>query len=290
MDLHRATRDLHAGTTERPLARFGPERTDGTAEPLDVVAVEEPLEIRIDGEPIAITMRTPGQDERLAVGFLFAEGLIGGPGDLASVAHCGRPGEEGYGNVIEVKAAPGVGVELLRVLDSRRFGIVTAACGVCGRRTIDDLLKRCQPLPAAGAALAKAQVVRAVDSLRALQPNFARTGGIHAAALFAQDGGLLTAQEDIGRHNAVDKAIGDLLYRGLGGAGASGPGPALLVVSGRASFEIVQKACMARVPVVASVSAASSLAIDLAAAAGLTLIGFVRAGSLNVYTHPERLS
>jgi FdhD protein len=249
-----------------------------------VVVVEEPLEIRVDGDPIAVTMRTPGEDPRLAVGFLYGEGIIRSLDDLASVAHCGAPGEAGYGNVLDVRSAPGAEVAIARVLDAHRFGVTTAACGVCGRRTIDDLLARCGSLSPADPVLSRAQVVGAVDRLSEAQPTFARTGGIHAAAVYDGRGDLLTAHEDIGRHNAVDKAVGELLYRGLL------PTAALLVVSGRASFEIVQKACAARIPIVASVSAASSLAIDLAEAMGVTLVAFVRGTSLNVYAHAERLA
>jgi FdhD protein len=284
-------RAIQAGVTQRPAERIGPRRAGAPDDGLDSLVVEEPLEIRIHGESIAITMRTPGQDARLAVGFLYGEGIIRSLADLGSVAHCGRPGEEGYGNIIEVQLVPGVELEAARVLDSRRFTVTSAACGVCGRRTIDDLLERCSPLDTRPGILSAAQVLAAVDRLRELQPNFSRTGGIHAAAVFDSAGELLTVQEDIGRHNAVDKVVGDLLYAGhLAGDAKPAIEPVLLVVSGRASFEIVQKASAARLPVVASVSAVSSLAVDLAAAAGITLAGFARAGSLNVYTHPERLS
>ena len=285
-------RHLAPGTTERAVERVG--APAGAADPgRDVLAVEEPLEIRIDGEILAITMRTPGEDARLVVGFLYGEHLIRSIDDLAGVAHCGRPGEAGWGNVIDARPAPGVAVDIGRVLDSRRFTITSAACGVCGRRTIEDLLRRAAALPVQAGLLARAELARTVEGLRALQPNFARTGGIHAAAVFGADGTLLTAREDIGRHNAVDKAVGDLLYRRIlgapGAAAAGAPAPVLLVVSGRASFEILQKACVARIPIVASVSAVSSLAVDLAQDAGITLAGFVRAGRLSVYTHPERL-
>jgi FdhD protein len=291
MDLPTALRALHAGVTERPTERFGPRRPGvDDADRTDTLVVEEPLEIRLHDETIAVTMRTPGQDARLAVGYLYGEGIIRSLADLGGVTHCGRPGDEGYGNIIEVRAAPGVEFDIARVLDSRRFTVTTAACGVCGRQTIDDLLRRCTPIAAEAGVLSRAQVVGAVDRLRELQPNFSKTGGIHAAAIYDRACELVTVQEDIGRHNAVDKAVGDLLYRGLVGDGAAAAPPVLLVVSGRASFEIVQKAIAARLPVVASVSAVSSLAVDLAEAAGVTLIGFARGGSLNLYTHAARLS
>jgi len=255
----------------------------------DFVAVEEPLEIRVDGETVAVTMRTPGQDADLALGFLFAEGIIAGPDDVGSVAHCGHPGEEGYGNVVEVRSAGGHRIDPERVLEGARWSTTTSACGVCGRRSIDGLLSRCAPLAREG-RLAPEQVVRAMARLSAAQPIFARTGGLHASAVFDADGEVLASAEDVGRHNAVDKAVGSLLRgRQLGVARPLGPRPALLAVSGRASFEIVQKATAARIPVVASVSAPSSLAVDLAAGAGLTLVGFARGDRFNVYANAWRL-
>jgi FdhD protein len=247
---------------------------------LDPVAIEEPLEIRVAQDPVAVTMRTPGDDARLTVGFLFAEGIIRGVDDVSSVAHCGRPGDEGYGNVIEVTAAPGL---VLEIEKSRRGTLTTSACGVCGRTSIDDLLKRCGPVPA-GAPLPVERVAAAVEKLRDLQPNFAKTGGVHAAAAIDATGAVLASAEDVGRHNAVDKVVGALLHgKKLGQA-------ALLAVSGRASFEIVQKAAMARIPIVASVSAASSLAIDLAEKTGIALATFTRDGAFNLCTHPERVT
>ncbi len=264
------------GVVERPVERR-PEKGGAT----DSIAVEEPLEIRIDGETIAVTMRTPGDDSRLALGFLFAEGIIASRDDVGSIAHCGRPDEEGYGNVLEVKSAPGVPIDVERILAGRNF-TVTSACGVCGRKSIDDLLARCLPI-ASDARFTVAQIERSMERLRQDQRNFALTGGLHAAATFDEEGALIASYEDIGRHNAVDKTVGTLLFERKIGAAA------LLVVSGRSSFEIVQKAAAARIPVVASVSAPSSLAIDVAKSVGITLIGFVRSPSLNVYTHPRRI-
>lgn len=283
MDLRSAVRAVNAGVTQRARERFGPARAGDDAT-VDDVVVEEPLEIRVDDETIAVTMRTPGQDARLALGYLHAEGIIRSLHDVGTVAHCGRPGSEGYGNVIAVRVAPGVAVDVARVLDACRFTFTTASCGVCGRRTVDDLTARCTPLVPGEALFDIATVATIVEALRDVQPNFSRTGGLHAAAAYDRHGELLAAHEDIGRHNAVDKVVGDLLYAGLLG----GP-PALLSVSGRASFEIVQKAAAARIPVVACVSAVSSLAVDLAIAMGITLVGFVRGGSLSVYTHPQRV-
>jgi FdhD protein len=256
------------------------------------VAVEEPLDIRIAGDTVAITMRTPGEDGDLALGFLYAEGIIGSAADVGSLAHCGRVGEEGYGNVLEVSPAPGIALAFERVEAARRGTLTSTACGVCGRRTIEDLLAIAPPLEP-GPTLGAAAVVAAVESLRAGQRVFARTGGTHAAAVHAGDGAPLVLREDVGRHNAVDKAVGALLRDGLVGAGrgaAARQAPALLVVSGRASFEMVQKAARAGIPIVASVSAPTSLAVDLALRANITLAGFVRGPVLNVYAHPERIA
>jgi FdhD protein len=280
-------RALRAGVATRAVERIGAQPSGrGT---LDEVAVEEPLEIRVDGETVAVTMRTPGHDAELALGFLYAEGLIGSVADVGTVAHCGRPGEEGYGNVLDVRAAAGVVIDIERVLDSRRFSTTTSACGVCGRRSIADLVERCRPLSTT-CELGSQALGAAVSTLAEQQPNFGRTGGIHAAGIFGAARELLACHEDVGRHNAVDKAVGELLLAGKIGAPPEAGGPALLVVSGRASFEIVQKAAAARIQVVASVSAPSSLAIDLADAAGITLAGFVRGGSFNLYTHASRMT
>ena len=210
---------------------------------------------------------------------------------MGTIAHCGRLGEEGSGNVIDVRSGPGVSLDVERILDGRRFLVTGSSCGVCGRRSIDDLVARVGTVES-GPALSPDVVARSVESLRAVQPNFDRSGGVHAAAAFDRAGALLACHEDVGRHNAVDKVVGELVHRRLVGAGRQGieaGRPALLAVSGRSSFEIVQKAAAAGIGVVASVSASSSLAVDLANAAGITLAAFVRGTTLNVYTHPERL-
>ncbi len=281
------------GSTRRPVVRFGEAGAGGPEE--DSIAVEEPLEIRVSGDTVAITMRTPGEDRFLAVGFLFSEGLVRAVEDVGSVAPCGRVGEEGYGNVLEVTPAPGLVLDVERVQASRRGTLTTAACGVCGRRSVEDLLAACTPVPP-GPRVPASVVAGGPERLRDVQRTFARTGGTHAAAALDAGGGVLAAFEDVGRHNAVDKVVGALVLEGRVRAARAPPigrtverPPAVLVVSGRASFEIVQKAAMARIPVVASVSAASSLAIDLAERAGVTLATFVRGGRFNVYTHPERL-
>lgn len=256
---------------------------------VDSLAVEEPLEVRVDGETIATTMRTPGADADLALGFLFAEGIVSGACDISTVTHCGRPSEEGYGNVIDVRSAGGMRLDPERILEGRRFVPTTSACGVCGRRAIEGLLDRIVALER-GSTLPQSLVHAAIDALPRVQPAFASTGGLHAAVALAADGTVLAAAEDVGRHNAVDKVVGALIRAGRVGAGAPpGAGPSIVAVSGRTGFEIVQKAAAAGVPLVASVSAPSSLAVDLAERAGLTLCGFVRGGSMNVYAHPWRL-
>jgi FdhD protein len=257
---------------------------------VDAVAVEEPLEIRVDGERVATTMRTPGADGDLALGFLFAEGILAGAADVSSAAHCGRPGEEGYGNVIDVRSAAGIHLDPERLLDGHRVAPISSACGVCGRRAIEGLAARIRPLDPTRRVPADL-LVAAIDAISRAQPAFARTGGLHAAVLVGDDGALLAAAEDVGRHNAVDKVVGALLRAGRVGAGASISGaPAVLAVSGRTGFEIVQKAAAAGVPAVASISAPTSLAVDLARAAGIALAGFVRGGGMNVYAHAERLT
>ncbi len=275
---------LRRAVAVRPVRRAGEDGAEGQ----DAVAVEEPLEIRVDGEAVATTMRTPGADEDLALGFLLGEGILAGAADVGSVARCGRPGDEGYGNVVEVRSAAGLRLDPARVLEGTRFTAGTSACGVCGRRSIEGLLARAAPLDDPR-RIDPDLVPRALLALRSAQPAFAATGGLHAAALVSAEGALLAAAEDVGRHNAVDKAVGALVRRGMIGAGAASPGPALLAVSGRASFEIVQKAAAARVPAVASVSAPSSLAVDVALAARILLCGFVRGGAYNVYAHAWRL-
>ncbi len=283
--------------TDRSIARRDVVRVtlNATERVEDAIAVEEPLEIRVGGEPVAVTMRTPGDDHRLAIGFLFAEGIIRGQDDLGTVTHCGRPGEEGYGNVIDCLPAPGVQLELERLETSRRGTLTTSACGVCGRRTVDDLLSLVGPVQRE-VRVAQSVLARSTEALRDVQRVFEQTGGTHAAAALDAGGQLLAGFEDVGRHNAVDKVVGELVLRGLS-AGRAGvrPGvpdigtPVILVVSGRASFEIIQKAARAGIPVVASVSAASSLAVDLAARMNVALATFVRGGAFNLCTHPERV-
>ncbi|MBS2031418.1 MAG: formate dehydrogenase accessory sulfurtransferase FdhD [Deltaproteobacteria bacterium] len=272
-----------AGATEREVWRDG-------VRARDAVAVEEPLEIRAAGDTLAITLRTPGDDARLAAGFLFAEGIIRSLDELSSLAHCGRPGDEAYGNVVDARPSGGVVLAIERAQASRRGTLTTAACGLCGRQSVDDLLERCLPLPD-GPRIPRAVLLASAARLGEKQALFAQTGGTHAAAAFDAQGELLAAHEDVGRHNAVDKVVGALLYAGLVGSKVKPEvkRPALLVVSSRAGFEVVQKATMARIPVVASLGAASSLAIDLASRANVTLAAFVRGERFNLYSRPERV-
>jgi FdhD protein len=274
------------GASRRQALRLPVIRSAGPADQGDLVAVEEPLEIRLAGETVAVIMRTPGEDHRLALGFLFGEGIIRGAEDASAIFHCGRLGEEGYGNVIELAPASGSQIDWARLDTSRRGGVTSSACGVCGRSAVDDLLAGCRPLEP-GPVLPLASVGQAMDRMRRQQPTFQATGGTHAAALWDAQGALIAAHEDVGRHNAVDKVVGALLLARAAGPVAT---PAILTMSGRGGFEIVQKAARAGVPVVACVSAPTTLAVAVAQAAGVTLCGFVRGDRMNVYAHAGRLA
>ena len=233
----------------------------------DAVAVEEPLEVRVDGEPLSVTMRTPGNDEELALGFLFGEGLIDGPRrtglspDLAA-------------NAIEAEGP------LLRDPGRRRF-YTTSSCGVCGKGALAEVAVVAAPMPA-GPHIERVLLADLPQRLR--QPGFERTGGVHATGLFDPDGRLLLVREDVGRHNAMDKVVGRALLDGLVPLNEH-----VLCVSGRLSFELVQKAAVAGCPVLVGVGAPSTLAIELAADRNMTLAGFARRGSANVYTGAERV-
>jgi FdhD protein len=248
----------------------------------DRLATEEPMEIRVDepgGEQrtLAITMRTPGHDFELAAGFLLTEGLIG-PDDLRGVRYCDVPREEQHYNVVTVAVG-----RPLPDLAERSF-YTTSSCGVCGKASLDALDVQCAPV-APGPEVAPAVLTALPEELRRVQRVFDRTGGLHAAALFDAGGKLLTSREDVGRHNAVDKVVGAALMAGeLPLAGR------ILLVSGRASFEIVQKAAVAGIPIVCAVSAPSSLAVDAARRFGITLAGFLRGDRFNVYSHTERIA
>lgn len=256
----------------------------------DALAVEEPLEIRLawrdaDGsrrvEPLTVTMRTPGDDFDLVAGFLHAEGVIGRPADLLEMTYC-RGGEEQEYNVIEARLGPGI-VPDMRPLE--RSFYATSACGVCGKASLDAVEARGCQLLGDGPRVRAALLPELPERLREAQAVFARTGGLHAAGLFTAEGAPVHVREDVGRHNAVDKTLGRALLDRLLPASEH-----ILVVSGRASFELVQKAVAARVPVLVAVGAPSTLAVDLAARFRQTLVGFARHGGFNVYTGEERVS
>lgn len=252
----------------------------------DTLAVEEPLEIRVGGVPLAVTMRTPGADVELASGFLVSEGVIASGGEFHSAIHCGGPGTGGVENtynVLDVTLAPGVAPP---APDVARAFYTTSSCGVCGKASI-DAVETVSRYDVAGvdAVVGAADLVTYPVRLREKQDVFEKTGGLHAAALFdTVSGELLVLREDVGRHNAVDKVIGWALLNDRLPLRRT-----VLQVSGRASFELVQKAVMAGIPVLAAVSAPSSLAAELAEKSGLTLVGFLRGRSMNVYSHPHRV-
>lgn len=271
-------------TVRKPIVTL---RVDGTQRRRpDTLAVEEPLEIRVGGTPLAVTMRTPGHDVELAAGFLVSEGVISRGDQFAGAIHCGGPGTGGVENtynVLDVTLAPGVAPPSP---DIARSFYTTSSCGVCGKASI-DAVETVSAYDVSGddARIDLPLLAGLPDALRAQQAVFDKTGGLHAAGLFdAATGELLVLREDVGRHNAVDKVVGwaalshRLPLRGT-----------VLQVSGRASFELVQKAAMAGIPILAAVSAPSSLAVDLADSRGLTLVGFSRGQTLNVYTRADRV-
>ncbi|MFX4271968.1 formate dehydrogenase accessory sulfurtransferase FdhD [Propionibacteriaceae bacterium Y1685] len=255
---------------------------------MDSLAGEEPLEIRAGQQVITVTMRTPGHDLELIHGFLNAEGVITGPSDVQAARYCagsvisnetGQP-ENTY-NVMEVNLVPAAA---LRVAGAIRNFATTSSCGVCGSASIDDVhAKVGHDIAGNGAVIPAAVVAELPDRLRAQQTTFERTGGLHAAGLYDFDTTELVVREDVGRHNAADKVIGARLLAGSTGERT------VLVLSGRISFELVQKAAMAGIPVIAAVSAPSSLAVELAEDLGITVAGFVRGGRMNVYTHDRRI-
>lgn len=258
-------------------------RDRGGFERPDRLATEEPMEIRAGGpgqEPVsvAVTMRTPGNDFELAVGFLYTEGLIGSRDELVSVAYCDLPpGEQQY-NVVTVHLARSFDPETVK----RNF-YATSSCGVCGKASLEQVQLSCKPV-APGPAVAASVIAGLPEQMRETQRIFEQTGGLHASGLFDATGGLLSVREDVGRHNAVDKLVGEALL-----GGDLPLAQRILMVSGRVSFEIVQKAAMAGVPMICAVSAPSSLAVESARELGITVVGFVRGSSFNVYTQPERV-
>ena len=250
----------------------------------DRLATEEPMEIRVE-EPgaeqrsIAVTMRTPGSDFELAVGFLFTEGLVDGLNDVSSVRYCAVPKTEQHYNVVTVAVSRALDPDL-----GQRAFYATSSCGICGKASLDAVEVTCA-LVAEGPVVDPAVLTGLPDALRSAQQVFDRTGGLHAAALFDSSGALVLSREDVGRHNAVDKVIGAELL-----AGNVPLSDRILMVSGRASFEIVQKAARGGIPVLCAVSAPSSLAVDGARRFGMTLVGFLRGSRFNVYTGSERIT
>ncbi|MEW2219552.1 formate dehydrogenase accessory sulfurtransferase FdhD [Streptomyces sp. NPDC006990] len=272
-------------TARRPVVRV---REGAVSTRPDTLVTEEPLEIRLGGRPLAVTMRTPGDDFALATGFLVSEGVVGAAEDIAGISYCGDARDEDGArtyNTVDVRLAPHLPAPDIARLERNVY--TTSSCGLCGKASLDAVrttarweLDREHPHGVGTGLLA-----RLPDRLRAAQRVFDRTGGLHAAALFSTAGELLDVREDVGRHNAVDKVVGR--------AARDGSLPlrdALLMVSGRASFELAQKAVMAGIPVLAAVSAPSSLAVDLAEEAGLTLVGFLRGSSMNIYAGSHRLA
>ncbi|MDQ8705646.1 formate dehydrogenase accessory sulfurtransferase FdhD [Streptomyces sp. LHD-70] len=281
-------------TARKPVLRI----RDGqcTTRP-DTLTVEEPMELRVGGRPLTVTMRTPGHDFDLAAGFLVGEGVVRRAEEIAGIRYCaGATGggtsrssgaESGGGgntyNIVDVVLAPGVAAPDASL--ERNF-YTTSSCGLCGKASLDAVRTQTTwPVADDPLRIGPDTLATLPEQLRAAQRVFDRTGGLHAAALFTSGGELICLREDVGRHNAVDKAIGHALRGGLLPLRDT-----VLMVSGRASFELVQKAVMAGIPMLAAVSAPSSLAVDLADDAGLTLVGFLRGTSMNVYTHPERLA
>ncbi len=243
--------------------------------------MEEPLEIRVGAQTLAVTMRTPGHDFELAAGWLVTEGIVQAPEEIVRIEHCREvrsPDEEG--NVVLVRTTRPAGAHIDR---ARRLLLTSSSCGLCGKGSIESIRGQF-PRPDSRARVDAGILLGLPDTLRRAQASFAQTGGLHAAGVFHLSGELEVCREDIGRHNAVDKAIGALFRKGRLPLSAS-----ILLVSGRASFEIVQKALAAGIPIVAAVSAPSSLAVDLARESGIALAGFVRERGFNLYSGEERL-
>ena len=256
----------------------------GGADRRDLVAVEEPMEVRVNGASFAVIMRTPGADRDLAAGFLLAEDVIRSADEIGAIEYCQDTTDEGRDNTINVTVSRGAVDRLSKRLDQRRQVTMTASCGLCGRLTIDSLQARVASV--GGQWTVPAAIIASLpERLRHSQAVFDSTGGLHAAGLFDRSGVLQLSAEDVGRHNAVDKIAGRTLLAGQHPLDA-----AILLMSGRISFELVQKALLAGIPLVAAVSAPSSLAVDLAQEAGITLCGFVRGGQFNIYTHRRRVA
>jgi FdhD protein len=270
-------------TTRRPVVRISAGNASRVTRS-DALAVEEPLELRVGGRTLAVTMRTPGSDMELAAGFLLSEGVVRKAEDLASMRYCAGTGPDGMQtyNLLDIVLADGVAPPDPSV--ERNF-VTTSSCGLCGAAGIEAVRRRSSfEIASDPLQVTPALIARLPDTLRGAQAAFERTGGLHAAGLFDADGTLLCAREDVGRHNAVDKVMGWALQAGEVPARGR-----LLMVSGRASFELTQKAFMAGVPLLAAVSAPSSLAAEFAAEVGMTLLGFVRGETMNVYAGDSRV-
>lgn len=268
-------------TTRQRILRI---RDGVVSERADTLVAEEPLEVRIDGSPLTVTMRTPGNDFDLAAGFLVGEGVVHHTEDVRVIRYCAGATEDGSNtfNVLDVSLAPHVPAPDTSL--ERNF-YTTSSCGLCGKASLDAVRTQARwSVTEDEAGVGLSTLTRLPDRLREAQRVFDRTGGLHAAGLFTTEGELLVVREDVGRHNAVDKVVGWALREGRLPLRES-----VLMVSGRASFELVQKAWMAGIPTLAAVSAPSSLAVDLATEAGMTLVGFLRGESMNVYAGRERV-
>ncbi|HXQ79544.1 MAG TPA: formate dehydrogenase accessory sulfurtransferase FdhD [Thermoplasmata archaeon] len=265
-------------------------RSDRSVEREDEAAAEEPLEIRVvPGEAdragpyqIAVTLRTPGSDFELAVGFLFSEGLLRAPEDVTRIAYCTDPGELQHHNIVNVSLAAGVPFDRERF---RRNFYSTSSCGVCGKAALDQIRARVDRPPVGRFRISSETLESLPGRITSAQRVFDRTGGLHAAALFRPEGDLLLLREDVGRHNALDKVVGSRFL-----AGSLPDSNTLLLVSGRAGFELVQKAAVAGIPFLAAIGAPSSLAIALAREQGMTLVGFLREGRFNIYCGQDRVA
>lgn len=282
---YHAARQQQTGGSLDPMRTVSVVRVSGgrASTAADVAAAEEPLEIRLHDRPFVVIMRTPGADRELAAGFLFAEGVIRHAGELGAVEHCRHPHHPDVHNIVNVFLMGEAAARVETTMAERRNVMANSSCGICGRVTIDSLKTRAAALGTT--SFVDAEVLHGLpDALRSEQSVFEQTGGLHGAALFTTSGALVTSSEDVGRHNAVDKVIGRLLLDEKLPLSDH-----VLVVSGRTSFEIVQKAWLAGVQVICAVSAPSSLAIELAAEAGITLLGFARDRAFNIYSHPQRI-
>ena len=272
---------MNTAAREIDIVRVG---DDGRADVHDVAAAEEPLEIRLGGQPFVVIMRTPGADRELATGFLLSEQLLQRPADVTTMRYCADADGRDSENILNVWLQGEAAVRAQAALASRRHVTANSACGVCGRKSIDDLMDGARLIDSP--LTVSRRVIEALPAaLRAVQRTFAETGGLHAAALFDVSGTLVGMAEDVGRHNAVDKVVGAAFARGEVPLSEH-----VLFVSGRTSFEIVQKAVVAGIPIVAAVSAPSSLAIELARDANVTLLGFVRGHTFNIYSVPSRIT